>query len=140
MILSSIAEFIHSEKVATICCAEGTAPYCFNCFYAFDENGGWLVYKSSGDTHHDKLLAANSAIAGTIIPHISTVESIRGVQFLGELITEDTMLITKATDLYHARFPFAKEQPGVIHVFALHKIKFTDNSKGFGHKEHWSRG
>lgn len=140
MIPPSIVNFIHAEQIATVCCIADQAPHCFNCFYAFEEEEEWLIYKSSGDTRHDAVLAVNRYVAGTIIPNVIAVKAIQGIQFEGMLITGNGETTAKASACYHGRFPFSRDIPGIIHVFELHKIKFTDNTKGFGHKEHWKKG
>lgn len=134
-----IVDFINECKVATICAADEQQPYCFNCYYSFLENEGLLIYKSSYGTRHEKLLEQNPLIAGTIIPEQIDLATLKGIQFEGELMKERFDSSMKASSSYYLRFPFAMAVPGKIYVAELKKIKLTDNSKGFGYKQHWEK-
>lgn len=139
MLPVSIAEFIKEQQAATVCCTNGEAPYCFNCFYALMEEEGYLVYKSAPATQHEKLLREHPRTAGTIIPEHIAVSVIRGVQFEGLVLEDDFALSMRASVAYYLRFPFAVAVPGTIRIIELKSVKFTDNTRGFGHKEHWKR-
>jgi uncharacterized protein len=134
-----IVSFINEQKVATVACVEGNKPYCFNCYYSFLEADGLLVYKSSFNTRHESILAQYKQVAGTIIPEQIDVATIRGIQFEGELLDESMELTMKASASYYLRFPFAMAVPGKLYAIRLQSIKFTDNTRGFGFKQHWSR-
>lgn len=136
---SEMTGFIRNQKAATVCCIENHAPYCFNCFYAFMEEEGWLIYKSSSATRHEKILQHSRLVAGTIIPEEIAVATIQGIQFEGEILEDRLGASVKATAAYYFRFPFAAAVPGMIRIIALNHIKFTDNTRGFGHKESWNR-
>jgi uncharacterized protein YhbP (UPF0306 family) len=139
MIDKEILGFIAENKVATICCVDNNAPYCFNCYYSFMEKEGILVYKSSIGTHHEGLLNKNGQVAGTIIPEQLEVAVIKGIQFQGELLTDSFDLTMKASAAYYLKFPFALAVPGKIYAIEMQTMKFTDNTKGFAHKQAWSR-
>ena len=132
-----IVDFINECKVATVCGALEDKPYCFNCYYSFMEQDGLLVYKSSFGTKHEKMLELNANVAGTIIPEQIDLATLRGIQFEGLLMKESIDITMKASSSYYLRFPFAMAVPGKIYIIELKKIKFTDNSKGFGYKQHW---
>lgn len=136
---SSIAEFIASCKVATICAMDGEQPYCFNCYYSFIEADALLIYKSSYATHHEKLIEQNPKVAGTIIPEQIDLTTLRGIQFEGIVLKDSYDIMMKASSAYYLKFPFAMAVPGKIYALAISKIKFTDNSKGFGFKQHWEK-
>ena len=82
-----ITNFISESKIATICCTdlEGV-PYCFNCFYVFDEKNQLLFFKSSVETSHSKLLFQNAVVAGTILPQKLEFLALKGVQFTGAVL------------------------------------------------------
>lgn len=134
-----IADFIAACKVATVCCLDNGAPYCFNCFYSFMEKEGLIVYKSSHGTKHEELLKTNKAVAGTIIPEEIEVATIRGIQYEGILLDDDLQLSLKASSSYYLRFPFAMAIPGKLYVLSPSSIKYTDNTKGFGYKKQWQK-
>lgn len=134
-----IADFITECKVATVCCVDDGVPYCFNCYYAFIEHDGLLVYKSSLGTRHEEMLKKNKIVAGTIIPEQIELATIRGIQYEGVLLDDDFQLNLKASSAYYMRFPFAMAVPGKLYVLSLASIKFTDNSKGFGYKKLWRK-
>jgi len=139
MMDQNISAFIGEQKVATVACIDGQAPYCFNCYYAFLEQDGLLIYKSSFNSKHEKILQQNKQVAGTIIPEQIDLATLRGIQFEGNMLEDDFQLNLKISAAYYLRFPFAMSVPGKLYAVQLENVKFTDNSKGFGFKQHWSR-
>lgn len=139
MIDHEITSFINENKVATLCTSNNNEPYCFNCYYSFMEQDGMLVYKSSTDTKHDKMLLQNHNVAGTIIPENVDVVSIRGIQFEGLLMNDCFDLGIKISASYYLKYPFAIAMPGKLFAIQLNRIKFTDNTRGFGFKQKWER-
>lgn len=139
MIDHEITSFINENKVATLCTSNNNEPYCFNCYYSFMEQDGMLVYKSSTDTKHDKMLLQNHNVAGTIIPENVDVVSIRGIQFEGLLMNDCFDLGIKISASYYLKYPFAMAMPGKLFAIQLNRIKFTDNTRGFGFKQKWER-
>lgn len=134
-----ITDFIREQKVASVCCVENDTPYCFNCYYSYLEQEGLLIYKSSFDTRHESILQKNKKVAGTIIPEQVEVAVIKGIQFEGVILSESFDLTMKASSSYYLRFPFAMAVPGKVQVIELLSVKFTDNTKGFGYKQHWKK-
>lgn len=139
MIEPTITDFITEQKVASLACAEGGKPYCFNCYYSFLEKEGLLIYKSSFNTRHEQILKENKNLAGTIIPEQIELSTLRGVQFTGVLLEDDFERTIRASSSYYLRFPFAFAVPGKIYCVEMQEIKFTDNGRGFGFKQHWKR-
>ena len=139
MIDKEITMFINENKVASVCTSNNDEPYCFSCYYSFMEQEGLLIYKSSGDTKHDKMLLQNQKIAGTIIPENVDVISIRGIQFEGVLMKYSLDLGLKISASYYLKYPFAIAMPGKLGAIQLDRIKFTDNTRGFGFKQKWER-
>lgn len=134
-----IMDFISEHHVASVACCEENIPYCFNCFYSFIKEGALLVYKSSFNTRHEQILEKHKNVAGTIVPEQVEVATIKGVQFQGVLLNDGIELAMKASASYYSRFPFAMAVPGKIQVIELQHVKFTDNTRGFGFKQHWSK-
>ena len=139
MVDKEITGFINECKVATVACVDQQNPYCFNCYFSFIEDEGLLIYKSSFGTKHEEILKENKTVAGTIIPEQIDLSTLRGIQFQGRLPDETMQLTMKASSSYYLRFPFAMAFPGKLYVIQLDTIKLTDNSRGFGFKQHWSR-
>lgn len=133
-----IIEFVQGQKVATVCCVdEENNPYCFNCFFAFDEKKLLLYFKTSSSTRHAQLLEQNGAVAGTIQPDRLNTLAIKGLQFTGQLVDDDDPLASDAPVLYHKKYPFAVTMKGDVKTIKLTAIKMTDNTLSFGKKIMW---
>jgi uncharacterized protein len=139
MMEKEIIEFIKEHNVATVACCDENLPYCYSCYYSFIEEAGILVYKSSGGTKHEKILEKNNNVAGTILPQKVDIAHLKGIQFEGKLSVENFQTTMKLSASYYLRFPFAMAMPGKLHGIELSTIKFTDNTRGFGFKQHWQR-
>lgn len=133
--LKAISSFISSNQVATICCMDGNNPYCFNSFYHFEEQRGLLLFKSSAEAYHSGLLINDHQVAGSILPGSINFSALQGIQFWGTILSD--LPENELGAMYHARFPFAKNIPGIIYCLRMDRIKMTDNSLGFGKKLSW---
>lgn len=135
-----IIRFLQKQKVATICCIDSEGfPYCFNCFFSFDEKKGLLYFKSSPASAHGQYLAGNPAVAGTVLPDKLNPLALQGVQFEGNLLDDMNPLASKAYAHYHLKYPFAIAKAGTMYALAVNHLKMTDNSQGFGTKISWKR-
>lgn len=133
-----IVNFLKGQTCANICGIDADhLPYCFTCFYVFDEVQQCLYFKSQMNTKHAQLLEANGAGAGTILEDNLDKILVKGIQFQG-LVKRNSIFDVAASMKYHAHYPMAVAVPGDMWTVYLEQIKFTDNSKGFGHKSHWS--
>ncbi|WP_162945010.1 pyridoxamine 5'-phosphate oxidase family protein [Flavisolibacter nicotianae] len=133
-----ITQFLQAQKVATVCCVdEENNPYCFNCFYAFDETRLLLYFKTSAATRHAHLLASNPTVAGTVQPDKLNTLAVRGIQFTGQVMDPDKPIAIDASASYHKRFPFAVAMNGDVLTIKLTAIKMTDNTLSFGKKLLW---
>ena len=131
-----ITDFIEAQKVATICCVdEENLPYCFSCFFAFDDKREMIYFKTSADTRHAALLVIKSAVAGTVQPDKLNPLAIKGLQFNGYVVRGNT---EHAATVYHRKYPFALAIKGDIWMIRLTYIKMTDNTLGFGKKITWA--
>lgn len=139
MIDKEISEFLSSNQVATICCSVNNTPYCFNSFYAFLEKEGWLAFKTSTGTRHGEILELNHLVAGSVLPDQLDAAAIRGIQFEGIAYEEDEDSMTPAASAYYAQYPIGMALPGKIWIVELRTVKFTDNTRGFGHKQTWAK-
>ncbi len=135
---SSIIDFAAKQKVATISCVDDQGfPYCFSCFYSFDNESGLLHFKSTESSYHAVLLTKRREVAGTILPNKLNTLAIQGIQFQGELLDDSDPLAANASRSYHLKYPFAIAMSGKVWTIKVHTIKMTDNTKGFGNKVHW---
>lgn len=133
-----IVDFIKHQKVASVCCVdEENNPYCFSCFYAFDEERQLLYFKSGSGSHHVQLLLNNPVVAGTIQQDKLNSLAIKGIQFTGRILDPRTDICSGAESFYHKKFPFAIAMPGEIWTLQPETIKMTDNTLSFGKKLHW---
>ncbi|MBI2285031.1 MAG: pyridoxamine 5'-phosphate oxidase family protein [Bacteroidetes bacterium] len=135
-----IDNYILQQTAASICCiGEKGKPYCFSCFYAYNRKDHLLYYKSSADTLHSIHLLSNPHIAGTILPDKLQKLLVKGVQFEGELLSQDHTLSKNAATQYYLRNPMAVAVPGIVWTIRIDHIKMTDSSLGFGKKILWLR-
>lgn len=131
-----IIDFIKDQKVASICCVDvENRPYCFSCYYAFDEQRKRLYFKSSAGTHHMQLIREKPFISGTILPDKLDPMALQGIQFSGSIL--DRVDCSQAKAFYHKRYPFALAMAGDVYTVELHWIKMTDNTFTFGNKRTW---
>lgn len=134
-----IIDFVQAQKIASICCVdEENNPYCFSCFFAFDEKKLLLYFKSSTATRHAQLLAQHNAVAGTINPDKLNTLAIKGLQFTGVMLDPGDPLAADAPFVYHKKYPFAAAMPGDVLTIKLSAIKMTDNTLSFGKKITWA--
>jgi len=133
-----IIDFIQEQKVATICCLdEENNPYCFSCFFAFDEKKLVLYFKSSATTRHALLLQYNLNVAGTVNQDKLNTLAIKGLQFTGQVVAVTDGLASDASSVYHKKYPFAVAMGGDVLTIKLTAMKMTDNALSFGKKITW---
>jgi uncharacterized protein YhbP (UPF0306 family) len=132
--------FISSQTCASISCLDSNrTPYCFSCFYAYHEEKGLLIYKSSPEAHHSQLLNMLPEVAGTILPDQLSKLHIQGIQFEGYLLPENHPDSCHAATHYYKRHPLAMAHSGKLWIIRLQHIKYTDSKLGFGKKIEWMR-
>ena len=134
-----IVNFLKENKIAAICCTEGNKPYCFQCFYAFDEENYLLFFKSSSEAFHSILLNESPAVAGTVQADKTDLLTLKGVQFTGTILYNDFPNGLKPESFYHKKFPFALAKRGHVWCIQLDMVKMTDNTNIFGKKLSWER-
>lgn len=135
-----ISNFIKDNRIASIACVDANnRPYCFNCFYVFDEKNNLLFFKSSLNTYHSRLIAGNQNIAGSILPDKIDFLSLKGIQFTGTILTKDFPENLNPELFYHKKFPLALAKPGHVWFVQLEMVKLSDNTNIFGKKLKWKR-
>jgi uncharacterized protein len=135
-----IIRFLQQQTCATICCTDGEGkPYCFNCFYAFNQDDKLLYFKSSPDAHHSALLAEKPAISGTVLPDRLNKLMPRGIQLQGRVLHHLHPLTLNASINYHKKHPVALAMRGEVFAILLDSIKMKDGQYGPGKKILWNR-
>lgn len=135
-----IDPFLEQQTYASFACLDELGnPYCFTCFYAINLQEGLLYFKSSLNTKHGSLLQINPTIAGTVLPDKLNKLQIKGIQLEGTIMPLDDILTRSAANYYYKRNPLAVAVSGEIWTVKINKIKFTDNTLGFGKKIIWER-
>lgn len=137
MMHDAIIKFIRRHHVMSLgMCGDG-APWCAAVFYAFDASREVFVYASDHGTEHARIALADPAVSGSIVLQTRTVGKLQGVQLCGRTWPADERW---AREIYLKRFPFAAAAPLDLWVLEPARIKFTDNTLGFGKKLIWERG
>ncbi len=126
--------------------AEEGEVWCCNLFYAYmapggDFPGGAFVFTSPADTRHAAFMVANPRVAGSIVLESKVVGRLQGLQFCGSVCRADSSpeLLEEAKRGYLKRFPFAAPMLSDLWVLSLSRLKYTDNTLGFGTKLIWNQ-
>ena len=132
--------FIRRHHVMTLTTvgAEGE-PWSCNLFYAWMPGCDALVFTSQEGTRHTREMGENGRVAASIALETRIVGRIQGLQIQGVAERVAESLAAEARKTYLKRFPYAVFAPGELWVLKLVKLKYTDNTLGFGTKMHWSR-
>lgn len=129
-----IAKFIAKHHVLTLATVDSSgAPYCANCFYAYDKQRNLLVFTSDCSTRHAAQMADNPCVALSIVLETRIVGRVQGLQICGTAHRADAA----AERRYIARFPYAAVAPLTLWAVEPAYMKFTDNTLGFGKKLIW---
>lgn len=136
----NISLFLEQQTCATICCTDETGmPYCFSCYYVFNQASGVLYFKSSAEAFHSALLKNKPGIAGTVLPDKLNKLVIRGIQLQGEVLQQSHPMAKDAYLRYHKKHPMALAIKGEVSSIRIDSIKMTDSKLGFGKKLNWKR-
>ena len=136
----AITRFLEEQTCATICCLdEDGSPYCFSCYYVFNNEKDVLYFKSSPEAYHSALLKNKAGIAGTVLPDKLNKLITRGVQLQGEVLQHLHPMAKDAYWTYHKKYPMALSIKGEVFTIQLTDIKLMDSKLGFGKKINWKR-
>lgn len=142
-----ILRFIGRHRVLTLATAspEGEV-WCCNLFYAYlapggvpDSAGGSFVFTSPAETKHAAMFTDRPEVAGSVVLESKAVGRLQGLQLQGIVRRADTSpeLLAAAKHAYLKRFPFAAVMLSDLWVLEVTRLKYTDNTLGFGTKLHW---
>lgn len=136
----NIINFLEQQTSATICCTDETGnPYCFSCYYVFNQDKAVLYFKSSAEAYHSALLISNPVVSGTVLPDKLNKLITKGIQLQGEVVTQSHQLAKEASAIYHQKIPLALAIKGKVFTIRINRIKMTDSRLGFGKKIIWKR-
>ncbi len=134
-----ITDFIKKHHVITIATVKDNQPWCFNAFYAFDEDTQSFIITSHNDTRHIQEVLANPKIAGSVVLETEIVGKVQGLQFSGEMVLCENDDEKQAKKVYIKRFPLTTITPKILWRISIYEAKYTDNTLGFGKKLLWNK-
>jgi uncharacterized protein YhbP (UPF0306 family) len=146
---TQVLGYLAGHAVMTLATAGEGGPAAAAVFYA---NAGLeLYFLSAPGTLHARNLAADPRVAATIQQDLADWAQIRGLQLIGTARQVAAAAEEQAREVYAARFP-AVFAPGAAssplaaalarigwYELSVRRIRFIDNSAGFGHADEWSR-
>jgi len=134
-----ILKFLRRHHVLTLATCLNNRPWCCQCFYAYVERLGGLVFTSDTATRHIAEAMKHPFVAGSIVLETGIVGKIQGIQLEGILVEADGELLKEIKTTYLKRFPFALLMDTKLWFLEIHTMKMTDNRLGFGKKLYWRR-
>ncbi len=138
-----ILKFIKRHHTATLATTDASGEaWCCNLFYAWLPEEGALVFTSSSETRHGRDMLAGHLAAASIVLETRVVAKVQGLQIQGfpSRAESGDALYKAAHTAYLKRFPYAVFAKGDLWILKLTRLKYTDNSLGFGTKLEWERG
>jgi uncharacterized protein YhbP (UPF0306 family) len=122
----------------TLATADVNIPQCAICFYVYDRELQAIIFKSDRKTKHIQNLIKNNSVAATVLADVHEILKIKGLQIEGTAQEPaDNESVIK--DAYYSKYPFARLIPGDLWLLHPAKMKFTDNTLGFGKKVLWDK-
>ncbi len=134
-----IWEFITAQTVLNLATSVDDSPYCCSCFYVLDESQKMLVFKSGEGTRHEKDIERQPEVAGTILPDLSSLGTIKGIQFMGNIVDPTENERDAMIGSYYRKYPYARAMKGNFRFIGLTFVKMTDNTLGIGKKIIWDK-
>ena len=134
-----ITDFIKRHHVITVATVNDGQPWCFNAFYAFDEETQSFVIASHDDTRHIQEVLQNKKVAGSVVLETEIVGKVQGLQFSGEMTLCEDEDEKQAKKVYVKRFPLTTLTPKILWRISIFDAKYTDNTLGFGKKLLWTK-
>jgi uncharacterized protein YhbP (UPF0306 family) len=135
----AIQQFILGHHVLSLATTDHEGVWAASCFYSFDATQSVFFILSSPDTRHGRAMLETSGVAGTISGQPVAIHEIRGVQFSATAHLLDGQERDIALRHYVSRHPLARLKSSAIWQLRINALKFTDNSRVFGHKTLWTR-
>ncbi|MDY7544441.1 MULTISPECIES: pyridoxamine 5'-phosphate oxidase family protein [unclassified Cryobacterium] len=134
---AAIDRYIASHHVVSLAASAENSVWAANVFYSFDLPGRRLLFVTSPNTAHGRLMLANPTVAATISTQEKDVTKLQGIQLRGT----STLLAGAEADRGRKLFAAISPVPIIVNValwaLAPTYLKMVDNSRGFSHKEEW---
>lgn len=136
-----IIKFLRRHHVLTLATLADLATgelWACNLFYAYcqvDGKGPCLVFTSGAQTHHAAQFVRHPRVAGSVVLETKVVAKVQGLQLQGTVHRGDEA----ARSAYLKRFPYAAVLLKELWTLELTRLKYTDNTLGFGTKLHWNK-
>lgn len=134
-----IVRFLQKHHVLTLATTGAEGPHCSNLFYAWCEPEAAFVFASAADTLHAAQAVADPRVAGSVVLETRAVGKVQGVQFNGRAYAPQGEVLAAARSRYLRRFPYAAAMSLDLWLLEVDRLKFTDNTLGFGTKLLWER-
>lgn len=135
-----ITSFIQKKYLCTICCSDNDVPWANAFYYVFDEKKHRLIYVTSTQTHHAKVMQANAQVAGTIFTPTRFNPSLQGVQFTGKAHKLEGEEERIARTLYKKEYSHELIDSLSIWEICLEYVRMIDHSLGFFGTVEWKLG
>lgn len=134
---SLIWQYIEDNWVVSFTTQQGEILWTANAFYIVESETVSLIILSSTTTEHGKMLLQNPIVSGTISNQEKDVAQLKGLQFSGEMKPLQGEQAEQAFQNYCERFPIAQKMKETVWQLRFTRLKYTDNSLGFGTKLYW---
>ncbi len=129
-----IIKFIKKHHVLTLATAIDNIPYCANAFYAYDAENNRFIFTSDTTTRHGEEMTKNPNVAASIVWETKLVGRIQGLQISGQITKANEADKTK----YIQKFPYTALAELTLWAIEPQRVKYTDNTLGFGKKLIWN--
>jgi uncharacterized protein YhbP (UPF0306 family) len=134
-----IVRFLKRHHVLTLATVADNEPWCANLFYAWWEERCAFVFTSALDTRHAGQALKHPEVAGSVVLETRVVGNVQGVQFQGKMFRPEGDSLETAKKRYLRRFPYAAVMDLELWLLEATRIKFSDNTLGFGKKLIWNK-
>lgn len=135
-----IVSFIQKKYLCTICCSDNDVPWANAFYYVFDEKKHRLIYVTSNQTHHAKVMRINAQVAGTIFTPTRFNPSLQGVQFTGKAHKLEGEEERIARTLYKKEYSHELIDSLSVWEICLEYVRMIDHSLGFFGTVEWKLG
>ncbi|MCK3654693.1 hypothetical protein A4G19_02605 [Pasteurellaceae bacterium Macca] len=135
-----ISSFLHKKYLLTLCCCENDQPWANAFYYVFDEENYRLLYVTSDQTHHGKVIRNNPQVAGTIFIPTRFHPSLQGIQFTGKSQVLHGEAQKIARELYKKEYSHELIDQLPIWEVSLEYVRLIDHSLGLFGTMEWKLG
>jgi uncharacterized protein len=140
----AVRELLSQSTMTLATTGSAGEPHAAAVYFASDESIN-LYFFSDPTSQHVLDIIRNETAAAAIYPECKGWLDIRGLQLRGEVKpVEPGKDWEKGWQLYTDKFPFVRGFQLVVarnrlYQFRANWLRWSDNSRGFGHKEEWQR-